>query len=424
MSIKRKISIFTIITFLFFILAYVTSITNIPNNFIIFQGDNFEYKGLLGLQAKSVSISTNKKLSDEYKDIQKSQEEDYSDILVDTSQQGIVELQISAFGVPVKDVSVSILPKTKVIPAGNAIGVKLYTNGVLIIGKSTIEGEDNNLYKPYENTGIQEGDMIVEINNKEVLSTEDLINIVNSSNGNELSVKYRRGQTINTTSIKPVKTASNDYKIGLWVRDGTAGVGTLTFYDPESKGFAALGHGITDVDTEKLIEISSGDLLLSKIMSIKKGEAGNPGEIRGSIVNQEEVGKIYTNTSYGIYGKISNAVALNLSNANEMEVASRNEIKTGKAQIMCSLENGQVEKYDIEIQKIFTNNVKDNKSMIIKITDEKLLNLTGGIIQGMSGSPIIQNGKFIGAVTHVLVNDPTRGYAVFADIMINEMRNS
>lgn len=423
MSIKRKISLFIIITFLLLILAYVTSITNIPNNFIIFQGDNFEYKGLLGLQAKSVSISTNKKLSDEYKDTQESQENN-SDVLVDTSQQGTVELQISAFGVPVKDVSVSILPKTKVIPAGNAIGVKLYTNGVLIIGKSTIEGEDSNLYKPYENTGIQEGDMIVEINNKEVLSTEDLIDIVNSSNGNELSVKYRRGQTINTTSIKPVKTSSNDYKLGLWVRDGTAGVGTLTFYDPESKSFAALGHGITDVDTEKLIEISSGDLLLSKIMSIKKGEVGNPGEIRGSIVNQEEVGKIYTNTSYGIYGKISNTVALNLNKENEMEVASRNEIKTGKAQIMCCLENGQVEKYDIEIQKIFTNNVKDNKSMIIKITDKKLLNLTGGIIQGMSGSPIIQNGKFVGAVTHVLVNDPTRGYAVFADTMINEMRNS
>ena len=308
MSIKRKISLFTSITFLLLILAYVTSITNIPNNFIIFQGDNFEYKGILGLQAKSVSISTNKKLSDEYKDSSNSQE-DNLDILVDTSKQGTVELQISAFGVPVKDVSVNILPKTKVIPAGNAIGVKLYTNGVLIIGKSTIEGEDNNLYKPYENTGMQEGDMIVEINNKEVLSTEDLINIVNSSNGNELSVKYRRGQTINTTSIKPIKTSNNDYKLGLWVRDGTAGVGTLTFYDPESKGFAALGHGITDVDTEKLIEISSGDLLLSKIISIKKGEAGNPGEIRGSIVNQEEIGKIYANTSYGIYGKLINSGA-------------------------------------------------------------------------------------------------------------------
>lgn len=199
------------------------------------------------------------------------------------------------------------------------------------------------------------------------------------------------------------------------------GVGTLTFYKPQSKEFAALGHGITDVDTSELLEISKGDLLASRIISIKKGESGNPGEIRGTIANQEQLGTIYKNTNFGIYGNLENIDALNISNLKEYEVASRDEIKIGKAKILCSLENGEIKEYDIKIQKIYKNNTQDNKSMIIKIIDEDLINLTGGIIQGMSGSPIIQDGKFIGAVTHVLVSDPTRGYGVFADMMLNEI---
>lgn len=212
---KKKIC-FSIIVFLAILLAYVTNITNTPDSYIVFEGQNFEYKGILGLEAKTVSISNNKKLE------KSSLDSEENSNLIDTSSEGIVELQISAFGIPVKEVSVNVLPKTTVIPLGNTIGVKLYTNGVLIVGKSTIEGNDKNLYKPYENSSIQEGDMIVEINEEEITSTNDLIEVVNKSNGKELTIKYRRGEAINTTSITPIKTESNEYKLGLWVRDGTA----------------------------------------------------------------------------------------------------------------------------------------------------------------------------------------------------------
>lgn len=202
------------------------------------------------------------------------------------------------------------------------------------------------------------------------------------------------------------------------------GVGTITFYEPETKEFAALGHGILDVDTNKLINIGKGELVTSKILSITKGENGKPGEIKGSIENGTTIGEINKNTLFGIYGKINNLVGLNI-NANKVyEVATRNEIKTGEASILCSLDDSGPQEYKINIDKIYYNNNSNNKSMLISVTDEKLIEKTGGIIQGMSGSPIIQNGKFIGAVTHVLVNDSTEGYAVFGDMMLKQMRTN
>ena len=186
--------------------------------------------------------------------------------------------------------------------------------------------------------------------------------------------------------------------------------------------FAALGHGIADIDTSELINIESGELTTTNILSIVKGQKGTPGEIRGTIENSESLGSIYKNTSFGVYGKVQSKNKLDINNMEEMDVALRDEIKTGKAQILCELENGKTEKYDVEIKKLYLNNNENNKSMVIKITDEKLIEKTGGIIQGMSGAPIIQNGKFIGAVTHVLVNDPTVGYGVFADIMIKQLK--
>lgn len=208
---------------------------------------------------------------------------------------------------------------------------------------------------------------------------------------------------------------------GLWVRDGTAGVGTVTFYDPSTGSFAALGHGITDVDTGELLPIASGDLLRTTILSIKKGQRGNPGQLKGTVANQTQVGNITKNTSFGIYGKMSNLSELNTNPSEELEVALRDEVKQGPAKIRCALEDGKVQEYDIEIQKVSKNNTTDNKSMVIKVTDERLIGITGGIVQGMSGSPIIQNRKFVGAVTHVLVNDPTKGYGVFADMMLKQI---
>lgn len=287
---------------------------------------------------------------------------------------------------------------------------------------SEIEGEDNKKYKPYENTGIEEGDRIIKINDTQIDSTDELIETVNMSKGEEIKLEYVHEQETKECSITPVKQGDNDYKLGLWVRDSAAGVGTVTFYEPSTRTFGALGHGISDIDTGELIDIASGEFVTTRILNITKGEIGTPGKIQGTIENQENIGLISKNTRFGIYGTVDNLSSLNIDTSKEMEVATRDEIKTGKATILCSLDNSTPQEYEIEIEKIFKDNNYDNKSMQIKVTDKRLLEKTGGIIQGMSGSPIIQNGKFVGAVTHVLVNEPEEGYGVFADIMLKQAR--
>ncbi len=201
------------------------------------------------------------------------------------------------------------------------------------------------------------------------------------------------------------------------------GVGTVTFYEISSKTFGALGHGITDIDTNELINIASGEFVTTRILNVTKGKKGEPGRIQGTIDGQQNIGTISKNSKFGIYGKVNNLSSLNIDPSQEMEVASRDEINLGKATIICSLDNKQPQEYEIEIQKIYKDNNYDNKSMQIKVTDSRLLEKTGGIIQGMSGSPVIQNSKFIGAVTHVLVNNPKEGYAVFGDIMLKQSKS-
>ena len=340
-----------------------------------------------------------------------------------SNQGGRKSVEVNFFNnIPIKNIDVNILPKTKVIPVGNIAGVKLYTNGVLVVGMSEIEGKNNEKYKPYENTGIEEGDTILKINDILINSTDELVHNVNKSNGEDIKIDYIHDDESKECSITPVKTADDEYKIGLWVRDSAAGVGTVTFYEPSTKTFGALGHGIIDIDTNELINISSGEFITTRILNIEKGERGNPGKIQGTIENQKGIGVIGKNTKFGIYGKVDNISGLNLDASKEMEVALRDEIKTGKATILCSLDNDSPQEYEIEIEKIFKENNYDNKSMQIKVTDNRLIEKTGGIIQGMSGSPIIQNGKFVGAVTHVLVNNPQEGYGVFADIMIKKSK--
>lgn len=323
--------------------------------------------------------------------------------------------------IPIKQIDVDIIKKTTVIPLGNAIGMKLYTKGVLVVGMSQINSDDGKTVKPYENSGIEEGDTIVAVDGENIENTEELINKLNESNGNEINVEYIKDNKTMQASITPVKS-KDSYKIGLWVRDTQAGVGTATFYEPSTNKFMTLGHGITDIDTGKIVNIANGELVTANIISIVKGEKGNPGEILGTINNENSIGEIENNTSFGVYGQVKNNTYLNKSE--EMEVASRNEIKEGKAKILCQLDNSGVKEYEIEIENIYINNNENNKSMLIKVTDQNLLNLTGGIIQGMSGSPIIQSEKFVGAITSVLVNDPQQGYGVFGDILIKQMREA
>ena len=402
MKLLKKI---IIITFLLIIYAYVCNISLLPSNYIIMQGENLRLYTLLGI--KLIEESS-------YQTLQTSSTIEQEKI----NKIGKVNFSLNLFNlIPLKNIDVNVIPKTTVVPMGDAIGMKLYTAGVLVVGMSEIEGK-----KPYENSGIKEGDRIIQINQNQIDNTDDLMKAVNKSDGNNISIKYVRDEKTITTSIKPLKNSRNEYKIGLWVRDAAAGVGTLTFYEPSSGMFATLGHGIMDIDTAELIKIANGELVTTNILSINKGTKGNPGEIRGTIEAGHAIGSISKNTKFGVFGTINKTPYLNTSNTNEVQVALREEIKTGKAQIICELENGKKEYYDIEIQRIFISNNKDNKSMLIKVTDKKLLEKTGGIIQGMSGAPIIQNGKFVGAVTHVLVNDPTIGYGVFADIMLKQMK--
>lgn len=404
MEIVKKI---TIILLLLVIYVYVCYISFLPSNYIIMQGENLKINTLFGTTLVP-------KESNNLQTVQTVSNLNHTKV----EQVGKIDFSLSLFHLfKVKEVSVNVIPKTSVVPIGKAIGMKLYTDGVLVVGMSEIEGK-----RPYENTGIQEGDRIIQINENDIRNTTELMKEVNDSKGNKINIKYIHEEETITTSMKPVKSGEDGYKLGLWVRDAAAGVGTLTFYEPDTKMFATLGHGILDVDTSNLIKIANGELVTTNILNIQKGEKGKPGEIRGTIESGYTLGRITKNTAFGVYGMLDEPSYLSISTKNAIEVATREEIKTGPAQIICELENGKVRYFNIEIQKTFIGNNEDNKSMLLKVTDKELLEKTGGIIQGMSGAPIVQEGKFIGAVTHVLVNDPSQGYGVFADIMLKQMR--
>ena len=409
---NKKLLIAFLLCFLTIVYVYICAIDAIPKNTILFEGEQLNIKKIIGISL----VSKNKN----YDTILTSTES----IEENTQELGTTNLEVKLFNTfNVKDIDVSIIKRTKVIPVGQVAGLKLYTTGVLVVGMSEIKGIDNKKYKPYENTGIQEGDTIVEIENDEITGTKELIQKVNSSKGKELNLKYVRDGEILECAISPVKTGASEFKLGLWVRDSAAGIGTMTYYEPETKNFAALGHGITDVDTGKLINISNGQFITTKVLSIIKGEDGAPGKIQGSISEQSNIGTIKKNSIFGIYGVAEDLQKIKIDPNKKMNVATRNEIELGEATILCSLDDEKTKEYKIQIEKIYLNNNYDNKSMLIKVTDKELIEKTGGIIQGMSGSPVIQNGKFIGAITNVLVNDPTKGYVVFGDLMIKEMRS-
>lgn len=395
---RKKIDYITIF-FLFIIYIYVVNISFLPNEVTLLSGEELKLKTIFGINTSQIATVSNENVKK-------------------------TKIEVNLFGlVNVKDIDVTSIENYKVVPVGKIIGLKLYTNGVLIVGMTEIEDINNIKLKPYETQDIKEGDTIIKVNNKEVGSIEDLQNAVNASSGADVELTLIRDGELLSCLVTPVEVEKNKYKLGLWVKDAATGVGTMTFYEPNSKSFAALGHGITDSDTDKLIDIDSGEIVTSKIISIQKSESGDAGEIRGSIAGQGTIGRVIKNTEFGIFGELNNLARLNIDTSNTVDVALRNEIELGNAKIRCTLENGITKDYDIEIEKVFLNNNQNNKSMQIRITDPELLEKTGGIIRGLSGAPIIQNNKFIGAITNVLVNDPKRGYAIFGDMMIKELVN-
>lgn len=326
----------------------------------------------------------------------------------------IKRTQLKLFGViPVKQIEVETVEQKLLVPCGNPFGIKLNTDGVLVIGTGEIKTE-NGVRCPAKEAQICEGDAIVSINGKTVFTNEDIEDIVSSSS-DALSVTIRRDNKEKTVKLCPCVDTSGIRRVGLWVRDSSAGIGTVTYYDPQTSEFGGLGHPICDVDTGEIMPLLTGEVVKVEINDIVKGVEGDPGELKGNFVSHFSSGIVSANDETGVYGKLYK----NPSNNKALPIGLRQEVKAGKATIYTTIEGSTPKEYSIEIEKISISDNYKTKNMIIKVTDVELLAKTGGIVQGMSGSPIIQDGKIVGAVTHVLVNDPTKGYGIFIENMLD-----
>ena len=330
----------------------------------------------------------------------------------------LYQLQVKLFGfLPFKQVEIEVIEDQELIPVGTTIGIYVKTDGILVVGVGEFVSTDGVTISPAKYI-MNTGDYITHMNGVEVNDKDEFIRMIESTEGEEIILTIRRdGQTMDV-EVKPQKNQSGAYKIGIWIRDNAQGVGTMTYIDEEGN-FGALGHGINDVDTSTLMEIEDGTLYLTEIISITKGVSGTPGEMTGMIVYSEEriLGDIRENSTEGIYG-ICNENALRLSTEQAIPIALKQEIQIGPAQIYCNVD-GKSKYYDIEITAVRLNHDNVNRGIELRITDPELLDITGGIVQGMSGAPIIQNEKFVGAVTHVLVQDAAKGYGIFIENMLS-----
>ncbi len=335
----------------------------------------------------------------------------------ETENSYIWELKL--FGIlPLKDVEVQVVEEQQVYPIGIPIGIYVKTDGVLVADLGTMELTDGTEICPCENI-LQEGDYILAIDGESISKKKEVIQKVRESEGQPLIMRIRRNNQISDVKVTPLQNKEGDYQIGAWVRDSAQGIGTLTYID-ENNRFGALGHGVNDIDTSELMEIAYGRVYETQIISIQKGTSGKPGEISGIVRFMEEAkqGDIELNTPNGIYGVMERAPeAAGLTAELLYPIAMKQEIEIGDAQILCTI-NGERSFYDAKITEIDYSQSKGNRGLVVEITDPALLAQTGGIVQGMSGSPILQNGKLIGAVTHVFVNDPTKGYGIFIENML------
>lgn len=327
-----------------------------------------------------------------------------------------VENDIKLLGIiPVKTTSIIQSKPKKVSVSGESFGIKLYTDGVIIVGIRDVE-TDKGKCNPAKEAGLEKGDIIIEINGKKVYSADSVTDILNDNNGKDYKITVKRNGNYKEFLLKPAYSSSQGcYKVGLWVRDSTAGVGTITYYDKSNNTVSALGHPITDVDTNEIMPILDGEAVRATVTKIYKSKAGEAGSLCCEFTN-DIIGTLKKNCQSGIYGKYT----CTLKNTYEYEVASPNEIVRGPVQILCTIDSGKAKFYNAQISRISYRENKKGKNMVVKITDERLLEKTGGIVQGMSGSPIIQNGKLVGALTHVIVDSPEKGYAIFAQDMVDE----
>lgn len=326
---------------------------------------------------------------------------------------------LKLFGIiPVKEVTVTEKAEQKVMVSGEVFGIKLYTDGVIVVGIQEVQ-TDSGKKSPSGSAGIEVGDIIVAIDGENVYTSDQVQSILGANNGGNFEVKIKRGERYRDYTVTPVYCEREGcYKAGMWVRDSTAGIGTITFYNKQSGIFAALGHQINDIDTKEIMPMLDGEAVKATVSKIEKSTRGTTGSLECDFTNQT-LGKLLSNTDCGIYGAYAEVSEC----AKEYPVAAIQEVKKGKATLISTVEKGQPKKYEIEITHIGFNENNREKNMIVKVTDKDLIDKTGGIVQGMSGSPIIQNGKLVGALTHVIVGNPQKGYAVFAQTMAEESNN-
>lgn len=327
-----------------------------------------------------------------------------------------VNVKAKLFGaIPVKTVKVNVVKESRLVPCGQVFGVKFFTKGVMVVKMTNIETKDGAV-SPAQKAGICVGDIIESIDGKDVNTVEAMSEIIENSHGKDLAVTYLRKGKKNSCIMTPLLSLSDKkYKTGIWVRDSTAGIGTMTYFNPDTGEFAGLGHGICDVDTGLLMPLLEASVVDVDVTDIMKGRRGFPGELKGDF-DRVKNGYITRNTGRGIYGIVDKDAVVS---SESMPLGFSDEICEGKAYILSELGSDGIQKYEIEITKINGKSDSD-KNFVIEVTDERLIEKTGGIVQGMSGSPVIQDGKLVGAVTHVLVNNPKKGYGIFIENMLNQ----
>ncbi len=318
----------------------------------------------------------------------------------------------------IKPVSVQVVDRRVVALCGTPFGIKMVTDGVMVVGTGAVTDCNSRAVSPAQTAGIQEGDIILSINGEKISSKKQLTKLVESSAGQPLSLVVRRGEQLTSLHLLPVRSSlDNSYHLGLWVRDSSAGIGTMTFYDPNNGCFAGLGHAICDVDTGQLMPLSQGEIVEASIIGVHAGKSGSPGQLQGAFVANRSIGSLYTNSYNGVYGRLLSQPV----DAQTIPMAQCQEVRQGPVKILTTVSGQKPQLFDACIEKLSLSQDEPTKNMVLRITDPDLLELSGGIVQGMSGSPIIQDGMLVGAVTHVFVNDPTRGYGIFAENMDNTL---
>ena len=384
---------------------------HIPTHITLFEGQQVDIGKAVPVSA---TIDSNQSIVALSQDGQK--------VSLHAKEQGKNEMFLELAGLPVKKVDVNVLKDFKVVPGGQSIGVKLNTLGVLVVGHHLVTTTEGKV-SPGELAGIQVGDIITEINGQKIEKMSDVAPFVQEAGQSNKPLKIivtRENGKIETELMPQKEKGEENFKLGLYIRDSAAGIGTMTFYHPESKKYGALGHVISDMDTKKPIIVDDGQIVKSTVTSIEKGSNGNPGEKLARFSSDKEViGNIKRNSPYGIFGELNRDMKNGVVDE-PMSIALSHQVKEGPAKILTVVEDDEVKLFDIEIVSTIPQKFPATKGMVIKITDQELLGKTGGIVQGMSGSPIIQDEKVIGAVTHVFVNDPTSGYGVHIEWMLNE----